>query len=166
MLFETPDPVNIPLKEACVKAIEYLNCAIVPTRPEIPPDQCNSTEAQIQKEMFNGLRRVLPTSLIEVEFTPPKKSGPVDFLIPSQKWAIGLLQNGTTSQIVEHALRLSPKGRYGKWGVVDESIIINFCHPTKCQDLKDSGTAMAQTYSPHTITNNKVYRSKPARRAL
>ena len=166
MLFPKPDPVNISLKKACVKAIEYFNIAIVSTKPGISPDEWNISEAQFQKEMFNGLRRVLPTSLIDAEFTPPKKSGRVDFLLPSQKWAIELLQNGNTSQIMEDALRFDPKGTYGKWGVIDEFIIINFCRPTKRKDLQNSGTTVAHTHSSHRIISNRVYRSKQAPKAL
>ena len=54
-------------------------------------------------------------------------TGWVDFYVPRPKcWGIELLQNGTPVQIEEHNHRFGLCGKYSRWSLMDDYIILNF----------------------------------------
>ncbi len=65
------------------------------------------------------------------------RTGRVDFFMPDKRWAVGLLQNGTYGQILEHVDRYDTLGKYETWGVINEYIVFNFCYDKSHRDLRN-----------------------------
>lgn len=78
--------------------------------------------------MYRCLFKELSGLHIGSEWASTRK-GRIDFFIPDRYEGIELLQNGDLRQILEDSDRFGPKGKYTSWGIVQDYVIINFCHP-------------------------------------
>ena len=56
-----------------------------------------------------------------------------------KKWGIEILQAGSKAQIMEHAARFGPGGKYRTWNILDDYIVLNFCPKPKLRDLEIQG---------------------------
>lgn len=89
--------------------------------------------------MYACLKHGLKGHQIYAEFAGDH-TGWVDFYVPRPKcWGIELLQNGTPVQIEEHGHRFGLCGKYSRWSLMDDYIILNFCVEDKHLDLRGTG---------------------------
>lgn len=140
-LYTGPVPGPVPdirtLEEVCIAAIQRFSPCNLQSRHEGPNDQWSIPEATFQDELYRCIFKELCGCLIYSEYMHDR-GGRVDFLIPGKQWGIELLQNGRIKNIVEHSERFGPSGKYSKWGIIQEYIIINFCHTETHYDLRDT----------------------------
>jgi ElaB/YqjD/DUF883 family membrane-anchored ribosome-binding protein len=95
-------------------------------------------EAAYQDEMYCALNFELQNLPILSEYSHTK-DGRVDFFIFDKKWGIELLQCGSISRITEHAARFATGGRYRKWNIFNDYIILNFCSRDTVRKLEIEG---------------------------
>ena len=131
-------PDTRSLLDVCIAAIKRFSPATLQSRRTQPTDQWYIPEAALQDEMYRCLFQELDRSVILSEYSHTR-SGRVDFLVDDKKWGIELLQNGTEGDILEHSNRFGSSGKYHRWGVIKDYIIINFCSPATKRDLQDTG---------------------------
>ena len=93
-------------------------------------------EAALREEIYRCLCRELDDSPILSEHSH-SKSGRVDFYIFDKKWGIAILQSGTKAQIMEHAARFRPGGKYKSWNILDDYIVLSFCSKYKLRNMED-----------------------------
>ena len=67
------------------------------------------------------------------------KDGRVDLYIFDRKWGIELLQEGNKSKIAEHAARFGSDGKYHKWNIFEDYIILNFCSKSTIRKIEIEG---------------------------
>ena len=86
--------------------------------------------------MYRCLQRILPGYFIATEWQHDR-SDRVDFYLPRDRLEIQSLLNGTPDEIVEHLGRFDETlcGKYSKWGIIDDYLVINFCSSSKYKDL-------------------------------
>jgi hypothetical protein len=82
-------------------------------------------EARFQDEFYRACATYTNNSVVSFpEFGT--RRGRIDFFIPSKKWGIELLRNG--SRLDSHVKRFT-EGEYGKWiasGVMDDYVVLDF----------------------------------------
>lgn len=127
------------LLEVCLNAIRKISPSAVGTRNAQSQGRWIVPEAAFQDEMYRCLHHELRHLPILSEYTHTSE-GRIDFYIYDKKWGVEILQSGSNAQIMEHAARFRPGGRYSAWNILDDYIILNFCPKSKLQDLKIEGT--------------------------
>ena len=108
--------------------------------------QWSIPDAALQTEMYAALKSELKGSLKRSEYSQTQP-GRIDFWLPDQAWGIILLQNGTLDAMKDHTANHSQSdsnlnlcGKYKRWGIMKDFVIINFCFGSKHHDLKNTGT--------------------------
>lgn len=144
-LFPGPDPdaavKQFGLLEVCLNAIRKISPSAVGTRNAQSQGRWIVPEAAFQDEMYRCLHHELRHLPILSEYTHTSE-GRIDFYIYDKKWGVEILQSGSNAQIMEHAARFRPGGRYSAWNILDDYIILNFCPKSKLQDLKIEDTGL------------------------
>lgn len=102
-------------------------------------------EAQYQDEFYRACYALLGHIYLSSEWSGEEKSGRVDFLVKSQKWAIECVRDG--DRLEEHISRFQVGGRYHGWinsGDIKEYILLDF---RKSKPQKRRGTAQSYLFS-------------------
>ncbi|KAI9695365.1 MAG: hypothetical protein M1820_008660 [Bogoriella megaspora] len=127
---------NLSLQQVCINAIARFSPGALQCRQD---SQLNKSwgvpEAAFQDELYCCLGLELHYLPILSEYSY-KKDGRIDFLVSDQKWGIEVLQSGGSAEITDHAARFSDNGRYKKWGIMEDYIILNFCPRSKLREIK------------------------------
>jgi hypothetical protein len=98
-------------------------------------------EAQYQDEFYRACYVLLGNIHLSSEWSGEEKSGRVDFLVKSQKWAIECVRDG--DKLEEHISRFQGGGRYRRWidsGGIEEYILLDF---RKSQPRKIRGMTLS-----------------------
>ncbi|KAL9120246.1 MAG: hypothetical protein Q9187_003203 [Circinaria calcarea] len=114
------------------------------------------SEPKFQNEMYHCLTETIDGLPVEPEFTNDTQEGRIDLWIPSRKWGIELLQNGTVENILDHVARFNGIGKYRKWGILEDFIIINFCPESHVRDLRDTGKCYLEGPISQLIETNDI----------
>ena len=130
-------PDGRSLYEICIAAMKRFSPCTLRSRRKGPEDQWTIPEAAFQDELYRCVFVELCGCPILSEYSHDRK-GCIDFLIPDKGWGIELLQNGSNEQILEHSSRFERSGKYQKWGIIQEYIVLNFCHRTTHRDLRST----------------------------
>ncbi|KAF7947545.1 hypothetical protein EAE96_008631 [Botrytis aclada] len=132
---------TITLQQACLNAIERFSPSVLHHRPSSSDTRCQSNpnwgipEAVFQDEMYCCLNFELRNLPILSEYAETK-DGRIDFFIFGKKWGIEILQSGNIARLEEHANRFQSGGKYHKWGILEDYIILNFCSISSFDALK------------------------------
>ncbi len=104
-------------------------------------DRWSIPEAVFQDEIYRCLHRELHHLPILSEYSHSRRgsSGRVDFYVFDKGWGIEILQSGSKAQITEHAARFGPGGKYGRWNILRDYMVLNFCPKSKLRTLKLAG---------------------------
>jgi len=84
-------------------------------------------EAQYQDEFYRACYSLLGNIYLSSEWSGKEKSGRVDFLLKSQRWAIECVRDG--NRLEEHISRFKVGGKYHRWidsGEIQEYILLDF----------------------------------------
>ena len=106
-----------------------------------PGTQPRTVEAQYQDEFYRACYVLLGNIYLSSEWSGKEKSGRVDFLVKSQKWAIECVRDG--DKLEENISRFQGGGRYRRWidsGEVEEYILLDF---RKSQPRKIRGMTLS-----------------------
>ncbi|EDN91211.1 predicted protein [Sclerotinia sclerotiorum 1980 UF-70] len=132
---------QITLQQACLNAIERFSPSVLHHR--VPSsnssfqsiDSWGIPEAAFQDEMYCCLNYELHNLPILSEYAETK-DGRIDFYIFDKRWGIEILQSGNNGRLEEHANRFRYGGKYYKWGIFEEYIILNFCSKSSIDTLQ------------------------------
>jgi hypothetical protein len=92
------------------------------------------------------------------EYTKPSHSGRVDFWYSQKQWMIELVRDATLANLKEHQDRFSQGGRYEKFKMFTDFIIINFVAPkvtTRSFVAEDEGRNRECRNTYHVILDNE-----------
>ncbi|KAF7921527.1 uncharacterized protein EAE98_008374 [Botrytis deweyae] len=132
---------TITLQQACLNAIERFSPSVLHHRSPSSNTSCQSNanwgipEAVFQDEMYCCLNQELHNLPILSEYAETK-DGRIDFFIFGKRWGIEILQSGTHGRLEEHVDRFKAGGKYHKWGILEDYIILNFCSKSSLDALK------------------------------
>ncbi|KAF7882078.1 hypothetical protein EAF00_011594 [Botryotinia globosa] len=132
---------TITLQQACLNAIERFSPSVLHNRSPSSNINCQSItnwgipEAVFQDEMYCCLNRELHNLPILSEYAETK-DGRIDFFIFGKRWGIEILQSGNIGRLEEYADRFKAGGKYHKWGILEDYIILNFCSKSSLDALK------------------------------
>ena len=119
-------------------------------------------EAVFQAEWYAALKSELKGYQIWSEHSQDQR-GRIDFWLPDQAWGIEILQNGTLDAIKDHTTNrlqndTNPDlcGKYRRWHIMKDFIIINFCFDSKHQDLRSTGKRDPNPLSPNMANDLKI----------
>ncbi|KAM0180802.1 hypothetical protein ACHAPF_002095 [Botrytis cinerea] len=135
---------TITLQQACLNAIERFSTSVLHRRSTSSNISCKSSpdwgipEAVFQDEMYCCLNHELHNLPILSEYAETK-DGRIDFFVFGKKWGIEILQSGDNGRLEEHANRFQSGGKYHKWGILEDYIILNFCSKSSLDALKIKG---------------------------
>ena len=124
-----PDAVlnDLSLREICTNAIARFSPSIFRNRRRRQSgSRWGIPEAAFQNELYSCLGFELHYLPILAEYSHSWE-GRIDFYVSANKWGIEVLQCGNNTEIAEHITRFSTGGKYEKWGILDDYIILNFC---------------------------------------
>ena len=158
-----PNRVAAPLlPDLCIKAMQRFSPSALTSRKEISGDQWSIPEAAFQAEMYAALKSELMGSQICSEYSQDR-TGRIDFWLPDEAWGIELLQNGTLDAIKDHTINrfqfdenLDLCGKYRRWGILKDFVIINFCFGSKHRDLRNTGKRDPNLFSPNMANYLKI----------
>ncbi len=129
----------IPLDKLLMAALAMFRPSALKSRKETPTGEWRIPEAAFQFEMYACLKKVLPGHYIFSEYAK-NKTGRIDFYLPDHDKGIELLQNGSDKQIKEHTSRFHLLcGKYAKWDILKDFMIVNFCFGSSHHDLRKTG---------------------------
>ncbi|KAL9121667.1 MAG: hypothetical protein Q9187_001781 [Circinaria calcarea] len=135
-LLPGPDPDAAPdgrtLLQVCLNAIEGISPSAIQSRSS---NRWSIPEAAFQDEIYRCLHRELNHLPILSEYAHSSNGG-VDFYIFDKKWGVEILQSGSKAQIMEHAARFGPEGKYRTWNILDDYIVLSFCPKPKLRNLE------------------------------
>ncbi|ESZ90747.1 hypothetical protein SBOR_8860 [Sclerotinia borealis F-4128] len=115
------------LQQTCLNAIERFSPSVFHHRsPSSNGNKLGIPEAAFQDEMYCCLNYELHSLPILAEYADTP-DGRIDFYIFDKKWGIEILRSGNNGRLEEHASRFKPEGKYHKWGILEDYIILNFC---------------------------------------
>lgn len=139
-LFPGPEPdaviKDLSLLQICSNAIARFSPGTLPNRRcRMPNASWGIPEAAFQDELYCCLNLELRYLPILSEYSH-NKDGRIDFHVLDKKWGIEILQCGSNAEIAEHIARLTPGGRYQRWGIIDDYIILNFCPRSALREAK------------------------------
>ncbi|TGO15023.1 hypothetical protein BTUL_0045g00330 [Botrytis tulipae] len=132
---------TITLQQACLNAIERFSPSVLHHRSPSSNINCQSItnwgipEAVFQDEIYCCLNRELHNLPILSEYAETK-DGRIDFFIFGKRWGIEILQSGNNGRLEEHADRFKSGGKYDKWGIIEDYIILKFCSKSSLDALK------------------------------
>ena len=135
---------TITLQQACLNAIERFSTSVLHRRSTSSNISCKSSpnwgipEAVFQDEIYCCLNHELRNLPILSEYAETK-DGRIDFFVFGKKWGIEILQSGDNGRLEEHANRFQSGGKYHKWGILEDYIILNFCSKSSLDALKIKG---------------------------
>lgn len=136
-----PDAVlkDLSLLQICSNAIaRFSPSALQDRRYSQSSGSWGIPEAAFQNELYCCLNRGLYYLPILSEYSH-SKDGRIDFYISDQKWGIEVLQCGSNTGIAEHIARFASGGKYQRWEIMDDYIILNFCPRAALREVKISG---------------------------
>ncbi|KAF5872317.1 uncharacterized protein Bfra_005674 [Botrytis fragariae] len=146
---------TITLQQACLNAIERFSPSVLHHRSPSSNTGCQSDtnwgipEAVFQDEMYCCLNQELHNLPILSEYAETK-DGRIDFFIFGKKWGIEILQSGNHGRLEEHANRFKSGGKYHKWGILEDYIILNFC-PKSSLDVLEIKDVDTQSHIRHVV---------------
>ncbi|KAF7862600.1 hypothetical protein EAF04_007473 [Stromatinia cepivora] len=131
---------KITLQQACLNAIERFSPSVLHHRSPSSNGRGQSNnwgipEAAVQDEMYCCLNYELHNLPILTEYAYTK-DGRIDFYLFGKKWGLEILQSGNNGRLEEHANRFQSGGKYHKWGILEDYIILNFCSKSSIDSLK------------------------------
>ncbi|KAL9620592.1 MAG: hypothetical protein Q9160_004846 [Pyrenula sp. 1 TL-2023] len=141
-LFSGPEPGSdtglqrISLQQSCLNAIARFSPSVLRLRKitGIP-------EATYQDELYCCLNYELRSLPILSEYSP-SKDGRIDFYIFDKKWGIEVLQPRSKADITEHIRRFQTGGKYQRWNILDDYVILNFCSKASLQQIEIKDTSI------------------------
>ncbi|CAL8581969.1 hypothetical protein XPA_007650 [Xanthoria parietina] len=141
----SPFPQHITsLLDTIVNALRSFSPSALTSRTTRPNHEWVIPEATFQAEIYRCLQRILPGCFIATEYQH-NQSGRVDFYLPEDRLGLELLQNGTLDEIEEHTEHVDTLcGKYGRWGIMKDFLVVNFCFGSKHQDLRNTRLATNQ----------------------
>lgn len=139
-------PDKRTLREVCIAVLGRFSHNALQPRREQSGSQWQFPEAQFHAEMYSCIRKELHGLPILSELSPDSR-GRIDLYIIFQRWGIELIQNGTVASILEASSRFGPRGRYSRWGILDDYVIINFCSKETYQDLTSTSETVTTLFS-------------------
>ena len=149
------------LPDLCIKAMQRFSPSALTARKKISGDQWSIPEAAFQAEMYAALKSELIGSQICSEYSQDR-TGRIDFWLPDEAWGIELLQNGTLDAIEDHTINrfqfdenLDLCGKYRRWGILKDFVIINFCFGAKHRDLRNTGKRDPNPFSPNMLITRR-----------
>ena len=138
-LLRGPNPDAAPdgrtLPQVCLNAIEGLSPSVMQSQLN---DHGSFPEAAFQDEIYRCLYRELHHLPILSEYSH-SRNGRIDFYIFDKKWGIEILQSGSKAQLMEHAARFGPGGKYKAWNILDDYIVLSFCPKSKVRNMEIQG---------------------------
>lgn len=142
--FPGPEPgtklESMSLREVCLNAIEKFNLPTLHKRTKIEGSSWKIPEAAFQDEMYCCLSDKLCKLPIMTEYSHNREDGRIDFYVYDKSWGIETLQHGSEKAIKDHAGRFLPSaGKYWKWHIFQDYIIINFCPPDAVRKIQIEG---------------------------
>ena len=147
-------PDKRTLREVCIAALGRFSHSTLQPRHEQSGNQWQIPEAQFHAEIYSCIRKELHGLPVLSEISPDSRDS-IDLYISFQRWGFTLLQNGTVTNILEDSVRFGPRGRYSRWGILDDYIIINFCSKETYQDL--TSTQLRENHDIFERTVQVVY---------
>lgn len=136
-----PDAVlkNLSLLQICTNAIARFSPGTLQNRRYPQSNRSwGIPEAAFQDELYCCLNLELHYLPILSEYSHTK-NGRIDFYVADRRWGIEVLQCGSKADIAEHTARFVTGGKYGKWGVMDDFIILNFCPRSALREVYIEG---------------------------
>ena len=115
------------VKDLCFAAIPLFSPTLLKhhcRKSHVAPILSNAPEAQFADGLYRCLYKVTDgkcTIHSEFSYTP---EGRVGFFIKGKRWAIEALTEGNDA--LGHINRFTTQGAYGRWGVVDQFILLDF----------------------------------------
>ncbi|CAD6439997.1 d573b7de-738c-4b9f-b51c-af534f1a4e5a [Sclerotinia trifoliorum] len=132
---------QITLRKACLNAIERFSPSVLRHRVPLSNSSFQSNdkwgipEAAFQDEMYCCLNYELHNLPILSEYAETK-DGRIDFYIFDKRWGVEILQSGNNGRLEEHANRFRYGGKYHRWGIFEDYIILNFCSKSSIDTLQ------------------------------
>ncbi|KAL9085468.1 MAG: hypothetical protein Q9165_007618 [Trypethelium subeluteriae] len=127
---------SVSLQQVCINAIaRFSPAALQKRRPARRNRSWGIPEAVFQNELYSCL-------LIELRYLPilseysHTKDGRIDFYISDQKWGVEVLQCGSNADIAEHVARFKRGGRYHKWDILHDYVVLNFSPRSALRDIR------------------------------
>lgn len=96
-------------------------------------------EAAYQDELYCCLNYELRSLPILSEYSP-SKDGRIDFYIFDKKWGIEVLHPRRKADITEHICRFQAGGKYQRWNILDDYIILSFCSKASLREIEIEGS--------------------------
>ncbi|KAI4239497.1 MAG: hypothetical protein LQ349_000310 [Xanthoria aureola] len=126
-----------------IDALRLFSPSALTSRTERRNHEWVIPEATFHAEMYRCLQRILPGYFIAIEWQQDQ-TGRVDIYLPRDRLGIELLQNETLNEIVEHVGRFDETlcGKYWKWKIIDDYLVINFCSSSKYKDMPEANPNM------------------------
>lgn len=155
----SPFPQHITsLLDTIINALRSFSPSALTSRTTRPNHEWVIPEATFQAEIYRCLQRILPGCFIATEYQH-NQSGRVDFYLPEDRLGLELLQNGTLDEIEEHTEHVDTLcGKYGRWGIMKDFLVVNFCFGSKHQDLRNTRTSeLSNTFHNLKLTNVQVW---------
>ena len=158
-LFPGPDPhigsKYLSLRQTYLNAVQRFSPSALRPRSRQNPARWGIPEAAFQDEMYCCLNHELQNLPILSEYSP-SNDGRVDFYVYEKKWGIELLQCGNKTEVSEHIGRFTTGGRYHKWDVFEDYIILNFCSKSTLKKIDIKGITYPAVEEPLLTQNNFV----------
>lgn len=129
---------NLTLREACLNAIGRFSPSALQSRSTQSREYGGVPEAAFQDELYCALNYELQNSPVLSEYAHTK-GGRIDFFVFDEKWGIEVLQSGDASKIAEHAARFAAGGKYSRWNILKDYIILNFCSKSMVRSIEIEG---------------------------
>ncbi|KAF2877367.1 hypothetical protein BDV95DRAFT_644473 [Massariosphaeria phaeospora] len=129
-LFPGPEPgtslEKVGLQQVCINAIARFSPSALQNRPTGSDKRWGIPEAAFQDEIYCCLNQELRNLPILTEYSHTS-DGRIDFYIFGQKWGIEVMQCGSSRELAEHVGRFKAGGKYQKWNIIEDYVILNFC---------------------------------------
>lgn len=154
-----PDAVlkELSLQQICTNAIARFSPGALQNRRY---SQSNGSwgipEAAFQDELYCCLSRELHYLPVLSEYSHTK-DGRIDFFVSDRKWGIEVLQCGSNTEIAKNAAQFATGGKYQKWDIMDDYIILNFCPRAALPEVKIEGKLPCNLSSMKEVCVNIRY---------